>query len=107
MDVVWRARIANPGTVTYVFEVHRFGSIDSLILNLLKALNTPTVQKIIAVSDSEQLQQIEKECVGLGNEPFRRALRFWDVRDVVEIHGALEQAMTRIGNLGLLEERIR
>lgn len=28
VDVVWRARIANLGMVTYVFEVHKSGSID-------------------------------------------------------------------------------
>jgi hypothetical protein len=38
VDVVWRARIANLGLVTYVFEVHRSGSMDSLILNLQKAM---------------------------------------------------------------------
>jgi len=44
------------GLVTYVFEVHRKGSVDNLIVNLQKALNNPTVQKIIAVSDPKKAQ---------------------------------------------------
>lgn len=102
VDVVWRARIANLGMVTYVFEVHRSGSVDSLILNLQKALNTPTVQKVIAVSDGEQLRRIERECAGLP-EQFRRSLRFWDVADVIRAADALQQVMDVIGKLGLLE----
>ena len=104
VDVVWRARIANLGIVTYVFEVHRSGSIDSLILNLQKALNAPTVQKVVAVSDEKQLRTIEKECEGLP-EPFRRVLRFWDVQDVIRVAQAMEQVMDSITRLGLLEVR--
>jgi len=50
VDVIWRAKIANLGVVTYVFEVHKSGSIDSFVLNLQKAIRNPTVQKVIAVS---------------------------------------------------------
>ncbi len=103
VDVVWRARIANLGQVTYVFEVHRSGSIDSLILNLQKALNaSPTVQKVIAVSDKDQLQRIESESADLP-EQFRRALRLWDVTDVIQVARALEQAMGLIAKLRLQE----
>ena len=38
VDTVWEATIGNMGRVIYVFEVQTKGSIDSLILNLLKAL---------------------------------------------------------------------
>jgi len=102
VDVVWRARIGNLGMVTYVFEVHRSGSIDSLILNLQRALNAPTVQKVIAVSDRNQLQRIESECADLP-ETFRRMLRLWDVADVVKAAEALELAISHIDKLGLLE----
>lgn len=104
VDVVWRARIGNLGMVTYVFEVHRSGSIDSLILNLQKALNAPSVQKVIAVSDAAQLKRIQEESAELP-EQFRRALRFWDVAEVVEAAHALERAMSLIGKLGLMERR--
>ena len=46
--------------VIYVFEVQTKGSVDSLILNLLKSLNNPAVQGVVAVSDKEQLERIKK-----------------------------------------------
>ena len=103
VDVVWRARIANLGLVSYVFEVHRSGSIDSLILNLQKAFHASSVQKVIAVSDSARLRQIREECEGLP-EAFRRSLRFWSVREVLTTSEHLRLAMESIGQLGLIEE---
>ena len=47
--------------VTYVFEVQTGGSIDSLIMNLLKASKYKNVQGIIAVSDTTQLESIRRE----------------------------------------------
>ena len=102
VDVVWRARIANLGLVTYVFEVHRAGSIDSLILNLQKAYSGSSVQKVVAVSDEEQLDRIRRECEGLPEE-FRRALRFWEAADVLGTGNHLQKVMTSIGKLGLIE----
>lgn len=103
VDAVWRARIANLGLVTYVFEVHRSGSIDSLILNLQKARSAPSVQKVIAVSDEGQLEQIRRECEGLPEE-FRRALRFWPVTEVLSTAEHLQKAMESIDALGLIED---
>lgn len=103
VDVVWRTRIANLGQVAYVFEVHRQGSIDSLILNLQKARNAPHVQKVIAVSDKDRLERIRRECEGLPEE-FRRALRFWSVVDVMHTAEHLQRAMEAINALGLIEE---
>lgn len=100
VDVVWTTHIANLGMITYVFEVHRAGSIDSLILNLQKGLNNPTVQKVIAVSNQKHLQQIKAESETLP-EQFRRALRLWDVAEVIRVSRALEQAMTLISKLDL------
>ncbi len=102
VDVVWRARIANLGLVTYVFEVHRAGSIDSLILNLQKARSASSVQKVVAVSDQAQLDTIRKECEGLPEE-FRRVLRLWEVSDVLETGEHLQRVMTSISNLDLIE----
>lgn len=48
------------GRVIYVFEVQTSGSIDSLILNLMKAKSNKAVQGIIAVSDIEQIEKIKK-----------------------------------------------
>lgn len=103
VDVVWRARIGNLGMVQYVFEVHRSGSADSLILNLQKALNSPYVQKVVAVSDSQQLERIKRECEELP-EQFRRALRLWNVDEVVRVANALDEAIGSISRLGLTAE---
>lgn len=101
VDVVWRARIGNLGLVTYVFEVHKSGSIDSLMLNLQKAKSSATVQKVIAVSDQAQLDRIGKETEGLPEE-FRRALGFWPVSEVQKVGENLWAAMQIIGRLGLV-----
>ena len=59
VDVLWRAQIGNLGVVTYVFEVQKSGSIDSLILNLQRARANPTVQKVVAVSDGSSWNESE------------------------------------------------
>jgi hypothetical protein len=61
VDAVWEASVGNLGRVIYVFEVQTKGSIDSLIINLLKSLNNPAVQGIVTVSDSTQIEHIKKE----------------------------------------------
>jgi len=104
VDCVWMARIANLGIVTYIFEVHKNGSIDSLILNLQKALNNPTVQKIIAVSDAQRIKKIQREVRGLP-ENFRKSLTFWEVGDVINTHERLSEAMESISKLELVKSR--
>ena len=101
VDVVWRARIGNLGMVTYVFEVHKSGSIDSLLLNLQKAKSNPTVQKVIAISDETQLLKIEKECEGLP-AGFKRDLTFWQVKHVQEVAENLQSSMEIINSLDLI-----
>ena len=104
VDVVWRAKIANLGVVTYIFEVHKKGSIDSLILNLQRALNNPTVQKIIAVSDEKQLEKIREEIKSLP-ENFRKALAFWEAFDVIETHKKLTEVIQSINKLELVKSQ--
>jgi len=103
VDVLWRAQIGNLGVVTYVFEVQKGGSIDSLILNLQKARANPTVQKVVAVSDSHQLEKIHKETIGLPAE-FRSALAFLPVSDVEMVYANLSEAMNIIGRLQLVND---
>lgn len=102
VDVVWRAKIANLGVVMYVFEVHKSGSIDSLLMNLQKAKKNPSVQKLIAVSDIRQLEKIRKEMKGLPGD-FAEALSFWDARDVKETHDKLAEVVNSINNLQLVK----
>lgn len=102
VDVVWRARIGNLGLVTYVFEVHKSGSIDGLLLNLQKAKSSPTVQKVIAVSDEIQIEKIKNESEGLPEE-FRRALAFWRVEEVQKVAENLQSAIEVINRLCLVQ----
>lgn len=103
VDVVWRARIGNLGLVTYVLEVHKSGSMDSLLLNLQKAKSSPTVQKVVAVSDEAQLQKIKDESEGLPDE-FRRALAFWRVAEVQKVAESIQSAMEVVNRLGLVQQ---
>jgi len=104
VDVVWRVRIANLGVITYVFEVHRKGSIDSLILNLQKATSNPTVQKVIAVSSEEQIERIKKEVEPLP-ENFRKMLGYWNVVDVINTHEKLAEVIENLSKLELVKSQ--
>lgn len=102
VDVIWQARIANLGMVSYVFEVQKGGSWDSLLINLQKAYAQPSVQKVVAVSDSAQLASIRGECEGLP-DGFRRSLAFWPVAKVHEASQSLQRVNEIIGELGLMD----
>lgn len=100
VDAVWEATIGNMGRVLYVFEVQTKGSIDSLILNLLKAKNNPAVQGIVAISDEAQLEKIRKHAAPvLGS-----ALKLWDYREVWKIHESLEFVNQSINKLKLVPD---
>jgi len=76
VDTIWEATIGNMGRVIYIFEVQTKGSIDSLILNLLKSLNNPAVQGVVAVSDQAQLELIKKHVIDV--KDLRDKLKYWD-----------------------------
>jgi hypothetical protein len=81
VDAVWESVIGNMGRVLYVYEVQTKGSIDSLILNLLKAKNNPAVQGAVAVSDKEQIEKIKKHSATIkGLED----LKYWDYEEVIQ-----------------------
>lgn len=85
VDTVWEVSIGNLGRVIYVFEVQIKGSIDSLVINLLKSLNNPAVQGIVAVSDLPQIEHIKKEAAGIS--PLREKLKYWDYKQVLQVRG--------------------
>ncbi len=58
VDMIWETRIGSMGTIKYAFEVQSKGSIKSLINNLVQSMNDPTVKKVVAVSDTKQLDKI-------------------------------------------------
>ncbi|MDP2863107.1 MAG: hypothetical protein Q8N95_09975 [Desulfobacterales bacterium] len=102
VDTIWESTIGNMGRIIYVFEVQTKGSIDSLIINLLKALNNPAVQGVVAVSDAAQLDKIRKHAEQVPN--LGAKLKYWDYKKVLEVHDALEMVNESINSLGLVPQ---
>ena len=100
VDAVWEVTIGNMGRVIYVFEIQTSGSIDSLILNLMKAKNNKAVQGIVAVTDQKQIEKIKKEIGDLNQ--FNGELKFWDYTEVLKVHESLQYVNESINNLGLV-----
>jgi hypothetical protein len=100
VDTVWEVTIGNMGRVIYVFEVQTSGSIDSLILNLMKAKNNKAVQGIVAVTNQHQIERIKKEINDLNQ--FNGELKFWDYQEVLKVHESLQYVNESINNLGLV-----
>jgi hypothetical protein len=94
--------IGNMGRVIFVFEVQTKGSIDSLILNLLKSLNNSSVQGVVAVSDINQLEKIQKYASDV--KDLKDKLRYWDYEEVLKVHESLEFINESINNLGLVPQ---
>ncbi len=99
VDAVWVARIGNLGELRYVFEVHIKGSLDSLILNLLRAAQDPTVQKVVAVSSEEELERLRREAESL--HQLRDKLLYWRIEEVLRAGELVEELMTLVQRLGL------
>jgi len=102
VDTVWEVTIGNMGRVIYVFEVQTSGSIDSLLMNLLKALNNQAVQGVVAVSDADQLEKIKKEAGGI--HALSGKLKCWDYEEVMKVHDALSGVNAAINALGLVPQ---
>jgi hypothetical protein len=102
VDVIWQARIANLGVVTYVFEVQRRGSIDSLILNLQKALNNPSVQRLVVVALDSDLKRIRNEVDALP-EGFRKAMSYMEVSEALRASELLSEFSEIINELNLVQ----
>jgi len=102
VDTVWEATIGNMGRVIYVFEVQTKGSIDSLIINLVKSLQNSAVQGVVAVSDREQIEKIKRHASGVPG--LKEKLKFWDYEEILNVHQSLEFVNTSINNLGLVPQ---
>ena len=100
VDATWEASIGNMGRVIYVFEVQSKGSVDSLIVNLLKSLNNPAVQGIVAVSDEKQIEKIKKHSLGV--KDLGAKLKCWNYEEVLEVHQNFDLGFQSINNLGLV-----
>lgn len=102
VDVLWQARIANLGVVSYVFEVQRGGSVDSLILNLQRARNNPTVQKLVVVANTKDLKRTMDEVESL-SEDFRKSLAYLEAKDVKRASDLLAELNSIISRLELVK----
>jgi hypothetical protein len=100
VDTIWQQTVGNMGRVIYVFEVQTRGGIDSLLMNLLKSLNNPAVQGVVAVSDAQQLEKIKMHAAGV--QGLKDKLKYWDYTKVLAIHEALETVNGEINSLGLV-----
>src|SRR5258708_2556019 len=101
VDAIWQARIANLGVVTYVFEIQRRGSIDSLILNLQRAQNNPTVQRLIVVAMPGEIERIRQEIATMP-ESFRKSVSFMEVGEVLHAADLIGELSGIIGKLELV-----
>lgn len=98
VDTVWQAQIANLGKVTYVFEVQRRGSLDSLILNLQRAQNNPSVQRLIIVANAKDLSRVRQEIEALP-ESFRRMVSYmevWEAKRAAELVSELSEIISKL-----------
>lgn len=82
----------------YYFQTKR--SIDSLIVNLLKALNNPAVQGVVAFFDKKQLEKIKDHAEGVTG--LRGKLKLRDHQEVLNIHENLEYLNESINELDLV-----
>ena len=104
VDVIWSTRIGNLGAIKYVFEVHKSGSVENLIINLLKAANNPFVQKVIAVSNVKQLERIKKLIEDLQQPELSKKIVYWNAKEVERLHEILSEANTIIEKLELVKK---
>lgn len=99
------SRIANLGTISYAFEVHRHGSRDSAILNLQKVMHRdPSIQKVVLVSSDDELDAFRREISCLP-EGFRNAVGYFEVGELQLALSHLASLKTILEKLGLLSFR--
>lgn len=90
LDVVWKTRIANLGSIGYAFEVHNSGQPDSAILNIQKAINEdPDIQQGVIVSTPEQIENFEEEIRSLGD--FANLVSYLSVGNVAEANDLIKE----------------
>lgn len=105
VDTVWDFSINNVGKVTYVFEVQTGGSIDSLIMNLLKASKYKNVQGIIAVSDSDQLEKIRKESEDIFKNENKK-IQLWDQDEVMDVYDKLQSVNESVNSILKIDDSL-
>jgi hypothetical protein len=90
LDVRWRTRVANLGVIAYAFEVHRKGSRDSALTNLMKAQTAdPTLQKLVVVSTEHEIEKFRDEAEAI-SPTLAQSISFFEASQVVDAEEALE-----------------
>lgn len=103
LDVFWKAKISNLGVVKYAFEVQgRGGSIDSLILNLQRAKADPAVQRLVAVSNTQNIEVIKNEIASLPEE-FKKTITLMEAKDALKARDTLRTLKEIIDRLQLVQ----
>lgn len=103
IDVRWKSRVANLGTISYFFEVHHSGNPDSAIMNLKKAeTNADGVQRLAIVSDPDQLDEFRGRIDAFSTD-FAESVAYVSNEDVVKIDETVEDLQTRLKEVGLME----
>lgn len=73
-----------------------------MLLNLLKSLNNQAVQGIVAVTDKKQIETIKRHASGVAG--LAEKLKYWDYKEVLQVHEALESVNEAINSLGLVPQ---
>ena len=83
--------MANLGVIAYAFEVHRSGSRDSALTNLMKAQTAdPTLQKLVVVSTEEEIEKFRAEAAAI-SPSLEQSISFFEVEKVEKAEAALEE----------------
>lgn len=102
VDVIWKSRIANLGVISYAFEVHNKGSMDSAILNLQKVLQKdPSIQKVVIVSNTENLEKF-REQIGSLYESFREKVGYFEINELNTALDSLKTLKENLSSLGFM-----
>ncbi|HYN82790.1 MAG TPA: hypothetical protein VES88_14980 [Gemmatimonadaceae bacterium] len=101
IDVLWRTRVANLGTIGYAFEVHNKGSRDSAILNLQRVRRDPSIQKVVLVTTSAELEIFRREIASL-DEGFRQAVGYLELPIAIRALDHLQSLKATLNEIGLL-----
>jgi len=102
VDVIWKSRIANLGLISYAFEVHNKGSMDSAILNLQKVLHKDSsIQKVVLVSNTESLDKFRVQ-IGALDESFREKVGYFEINELNSSLDNLKSLKENLSSLGFM-----
>lgn len=102
LDVRWSTRVANLGVISYAFEVHRRGSRDSALLNLMKAQNAdPSLQKLVIVSTEDQIEKFQDEVDAISADT-AKSLSYFEARQVKKAEEHLADLKDLLQDAGLM-----